>query len=84
MAGCSGRTPRYTITASPTSPTAATGLISDKMIDGLSVAGKPDYCLRRIGEIVDGGLKHLVLNLPLSNDPFEAMELVVKDILPSF
>jgi hypothetical protein len=27
---------------------------------------------------------YLVLNIPLSHDPFEAIELAVKDILPSF
>ena len=65
-------------------PTAALSLITDKMIDGLNVAGKPDYCIKRLEECIENGLKHFVLNIPLTHEPFEAIKLVTKEILPSF
>jgi 5,10-methylenetetrahydromethanopterin reductase len=65
-------------------PSGAIGHITDKMVDAFSIAGNPDYCIKRISERVDAGLTHFVLTGPLGPDPLEAITILGKEIIPSF
>lgn len=62
----------------------AISLITDKMVDAFSIAGNPDHCIKRISERVDAGMNHFVLTGPLGPDPFEAINILGKEIIPSF
>lgn len=65
-------------------PSSALGMITDRMVEAFSIAGNPDQCIKRITERVDAGLSHFVLTGPLGPDPFEAINILGREIMPSF
>ncbi|MGB8328796.1 MAG: LLM class flavin-dependent oxidoreductase [Polyangiales bacterium] len=60
----------------------ATAAVSDEMIEALSIAGDPKYCIAELRRRRQYGIDLPILNLP-TNLPWEMVELFIRTMAPS-
>lgn len=61
--------------------------LADEFVDRFAVAGTPDYCVERLGELVDAGIDRLVLMTGSRDaDPaafLQSMKLLATEVVPA-
>ena len=60
----------------------AADAVSDEMIEALTIAGDPKYCVEELKRRREYGIDLPILNLP-SNIPWEMMEMFIRTMAPS-
>jgi 5,10-methylenetetrahydromethanopterin reductase len=61
---------------------AAAELVTDKLVDAMTVAGTPDECAEKIIASVSAGTNHVLFGFPLGPDPVQAIKTMGTEILP--
>jgi 5,10-methylenetetrahydromethanopterin reductase len=64
----------------------ALALVTDQMIDGFTIAGSPEDCIRRIKQYVDAGLNRIAFSMPTksTDKPDEMIRMVAEHVIPEF
>jgi 5,10-methylenetetrahydromethanopterin reductase len=63
-------------------PEAASGLVTDELIDTFAVAGTPDQAVARFRQYAAAGIRGLIVQLVPGLDRAEGLELVAKEVIP--
>ncbi len=58
--------------------------VTDEMIDCFSISGTPDDVIERIKELSKAGVTQVVAGSPIGPDKKKAIQLIGKEIIPSF
>lgn len=58
--------------------------ISDKMLDSFCICGTPSGCIEKISEILKAGVSQFVVGSPIGPVPSESIEMIRREIIPSF
>ena len=61
-----------------------TSSVTDDMIDAFSVAGTPEKCIERIQALGEQGVTQFIVGSPIGKDKESAIDLIGKEVLPSF
>lgn len=64
-------------------PDEASEYVTERMIDGFSASGSISDCIESISEYLSEGCAHIVFSNP-KPDPYEAIELLAEEVVPSF
>jgi 5,10-methylenetetrahydromethanopterin reductase len=64
--------------------TAAVRLVSDAAAAAFSFYGTPGEAGRRLEEVADAGVRHVIFKPPLGPDPAEAIRLLGERVIPAF
>jgi 5,10-methylenetetrahydromethanopterin reductase len=62
----------------------AFGEVTPEMISAFSVCGTPNMCTERIAELLKSGITQFVAGSPIGANVREAIQLLSREILPSF
>jgi len=62
----------------------AFSVVTDEMLSAFSVCGSPDECIDKIRELQKAGISQLVVGSPIGPNVKAAIELISKEIMPSF
>lgn len=62
---------------------AAKGLVTDQMVDSLTVSGEPESCIKACRERTRIGIDQLVFAGPLGPDCNEALKIICREIIPN-
>lgn len=63
-------------------PEAASGLVTDELIDTFAVAGTPDQAVARFRQYAAAGIRGLIVQFVPGLDRAEGLELVAKEVIP--
>ena len=78
----------YDMKAHTRADSAQAGLMEDAFVDKYAIAGPPEHCLERLGELRDLGLDKVVVSGPTAGADREAsvaaMALLDEAVVPSF
>ena len=58
--------------------------VSPEMVNSLTIAGTPEYCIERIISLYKSGISLIVLSAPLGPDPEKAIDIISQEIMPQF
>lgn len=61
---------------------AATELVSDRLVDAMTVAGTPEECADKVVASINAGSTHILFGFPLGPDPVQAIKLMGLEVLP--
>lgn len=60
----------------------AAKIVNDKMIDGFTVPGNVEMCIKKCQEFMRAGVKQLIFGDPFGAKPEDAFETICKEIVP--
>ena len=58
--------------------------VTDGMMDAFAIYGTPQQCVEKIKELLKSGVTQVVIGSPIGGDRKAAIELIGKEIIPSF
>ena len=78
----------YDMKAHTRSDSQQAALMSDEFIDRFAIAGPPEHCIARLGELKSLGLDKVAISGPTAgadrNEALRAMKLLDEEVLPAF